>query len=306
MDTDTTGLFDAPGPRARRRILIVTAAAFVLLAGIVALLLTRLAGRGQLEPERWAILFDPSTGVPSTLLNALWSTLQAAALGMVLSLAVGALLAVARLSRNRLVRWPATVLVQFFRGVPLLLLILFAYLALPTLGVDIGVLPTLLLGLVAYNSTVLCEVLRAGVLSVGRGQREAGLSLGLTEGQVLRSILLPQAVRRMLPTIVSQLVILLKDTSLGFVIGYSELLRSGRSLVEFYGNRYALQIYLTVAVLYIAVNFTVSLVADRLARRRSKPAQGQSAAGAAAPRSGPAPASARVDLLVDADGKAKS
>jgi glutamate transport system permease protein len=264
---DNTGFFDEPGPRARRRTVVLTAAVIVAAVLVVALLLSRLAGRGQLEPERWAILFDARTGVPGALGRALWSTLQAAFLGMVLALLLGTLFAVARLSPRRLVRWPVTVIVQFFRGLPLLLLILFAYLALPSLGLDLGLLPTLLLGLVAYNSTVLCEILRAGVISVGRGQREAGLSLGLTEGQVLRSILLPEAVRRMLPTIVSQLVILLKDTSLGFVIGYSELLRSGRSLVEFYGNRYALQIYLAVAAIYIAVNCLVSLLAELLARR---------------------------------------
>jgi glutamate transport system permease protein len=301
---DTTGFFDAPGPRARRRIHVLTVVALAAVAALAVLLLARLARRGQLESERWAILFDPNTGVPGTLLRALGSTLQAAGLAMVLSLAIGVVLAMARLARRRLVRWPATVLVQFFRGVPLLLLILFAFLALPVLGLEIGLLPTLLFGLVAYNSTVLCEVLRAGVLSVGRGQREAGLSLGLTEGQVLRSVLLPQAVRRMLPTIVSQLVILLKDTSLGFIIGYSELLRSGRSLVEFYGNRYALQIYLAVAALYIAINFAVSVTADRLARRRSRSDHGPKATTESpAPTPQHVPPAARVGLPTEADGQ---
>ena len=268
--SEDSGLFDAPGPRARRRILVLTVLASAVAVLVIALLLSRLAARGQLEPERWAILFDTRTGVPNTLARALWQTVQAAVLGMVLALLIGTVLAMARLSRRRAVRWPVSLLVQFFRGVPLLLLILFAYLALPHLGLELNPLVTLLFGLVAYNSVVLCEVIRAGMVSVGRGQWEAGLSLGLTDGQVIRAVLLPQAVRRMLPTIVSQLVILLKDTSLGYIIGYAELLRSGRSLVEYYGNRYALQLYLAVAAVYILVNWLVSLIADLLARRSGR------------------------------------
>ena len=286
--SDSTGFFDEPGPRARRRIVTFTIVAVVIALGVVALMLSRLASRGQLEPERWAVLFDSRTGVPNTLAKALWATLQAALLGMVFSLLIGILLAVARLSRQAAVRWPATVVVQFFRGLPLMLLIFFSYLALPSLGVHLGLLATLVISLVAYNSSVLCEVIRAGVVSIGRGQREAGLSLGLTEGQVLRSILLPEAMRRMLPTIVSQLVILLKDTSLGFVISYAELLSSGTHLVEYYGNRYALQLYLAVAAVYIAVNCVVSGLAALLARRRRRDPKGRPA-GPAAPALGPVP-----------------
>ena len=269
MSTQTV-LYDHLGPKGRRNVRIGTALGAVFLLGIVALALVQLQGSGQLEAERWAILFDPDTGVPQGLMRALLATLRAAAVAMVLSMVLGALLAVGRLSEHAWVRAPVTAVVQFFRGVPLLLLILFAYLALPQLGIDLDLFWTLVVGLTAYNMAVLGEIFRAGILSVDRGQWEAAYALGLRKSQVMRLVLVPQAVRRMLPAIVSQLVTLLKDTSLGFIIGYFELLRQGRAYVEFYGARYGLQIYVAVAAIYISINLLLSLLARWLDRRTSR------------------------------------
>jgi glutamate transport system permease protein len=264
---NTSFLYDELGPRGRSRARVVTMVSLAGLAVLVGLAVLRLGSRDQLDPARWAILFDPATGVPQTLGRALVATLEAALLGMVIALVVGLLLAAGRLSRHRAWRVLCGTLVEGLRGVPLLLLILFAALGLPRLGIELSLFAVLVLALVAYNSAVLCEIIRAGVLAIDEGQREAAAAMGLRPGVVLRKILLPQAIPQMLPVIVSQLVILLKDTSLGFIIGYAELLRSGRSLVEYYGNRYSLQIYLAVAVLYIATNFLISHIAHRLARR---------------------------------------
>jgi glutamate transport system permease protein len=261
-------LYDAIGPRTRRRIRIGTALGTVGLVGLVGLALWRLGSNGQLEGERWGKLLDPD--LRGLLLRALGATLKAAGLAMVLSMALGALLAVGRLSARAWVRLPAGIFVEFFRGLPLLLLILFAALALPQLGVRLSVLWYLVIGLTAYNGAVLAEIFRAGILSIDRGQREAGLAIGLRPNQVLWIILVPQAVRRMLPALISQLVTLLKDTSLGFVIAYPELLRTGQGAVEFLGSRYALQIYLTVAAIYIAVNFALSSLARWLDRRQQR------------------------------------
>jgi glutamate transport system permease protein len=173
----------------------------------------------------------------------------------------------ARLSRRAWGARPAGAWVELFRGLPLLLLILFLFLALPAVGVTISVFWALVAGLTLYNSAVLGEIFRAGILSLPKGQTEAAYAIGLRRGQTLRLILVPQAVRRMLPALISQLVTLLKDTSLGFVIGYAELLRNGRTAVEFLGGRYSIPIYTAIAVVYIAVNASLSFLARWLDRR---------------------------------------
>jgi glutamate transport system permease protein len=262
-------LYDPLGPRGRRRArLVTTITAFVTL-GIMARVLVQLASRGQLEPSRWAILVDTKTGVPQVLWQGYVSTLRAATIAMALALSVGTMLAIGRLSPRRTVRLVTGAIVEHLRGVPLLLLMLFAALGLSRLGLDFSLLWLVIVALVSYNAAVLCEIFRGGIESIDKGQTEAGLSLGLGRGQILRSILLPQAVPRMLPVLISQMVILLKDTSLGFIVGYSELLRSGRSLVDFYGNRYALQIYIAVAGIYVATNFAISWLAHRIAARHA-------------------------------------
>lgn len=266
-------LYDELGPRGRRNVLLGTILGGIALAGLIAWLLVQLASNGQLEQERWAILFDPSSGVPQSLFRALRATLSAAAVAMVFSMLLGALLSAGRLSDHRWVRLPTATVVEFFRGVPLLLLILFAFLGLPRLGIQLDLFWTLVAGLTAYNMAVLCEIFRAGIVSIDRGQSEAAFAVGMRKHQVMRLVLVPQAVRRMLPAIVSQLVTLLKDTSLGFVIGYFELLRQGRSIVEFYGSRYGLQIYLAVAAFYIVVNLTISTIAKYLDKRTAQSAK---------------------------------
>ncbi len=265
-----TVLYDVLGPKGRRNVRIGTALGIVVVAAIVAWVIWKLAASDQLEAERWGILFDTESGVPQSLARALVNTLRAAAVAMVLAMILGAFLAAGRLSDHVVLRAPVNVIVQFFRGIPLLLLIFFAFLGLPRLGINLDLFWSLVVGLTAYNMAVLAEIFRAGILSIDRGQSEAGYALGLRKSQVMRLILVPQAVRRMLPAIVSQLVTLLKDTSLGFVIGYFELLRQGRSIVEFLGPRYGLQIYVAVALMYIAVNLSLSLLARYLDKRSAR------------------------------------
>jgi glutamate transport system permease protein len=282
-------LYDRLGPRGRRNVRIGTAVGGVFVLLLIGLALWQLGRSGQLEAERWAILLDPSTGVPQGILRALGATLRAALVAMVLSMVLGALLAAGRLSDRAWLRAPTTATVQFFRGVPLLLLIFFAYLALPRIGITLNLFWTLVVGLTAYNMAVLAEVFRAGILSIDRGQREAGYAIGLRKYQVMSLILVPQAVRRMLPTIVAQLVTLLKDTSLGFVIGYFELLRQGNAYIQFFGSRYGLQIYVGVAAVYITVNLLLSWFA-RWLERRSSASPRTAAAASTAPELDAAPA----------------
>jgi glutamate transport system permease protein len=265
----TSVLYDVPGPRARARNRMLTAIGAVVVLGLLALAFWRLSVNDQLDGDRWSVLFDPRTDVPQAIGNALVRTLRVAVLGMILATVLGALLAIGRLSDRAWVRRPITVIVEFFRAVPLLLLILFSFIFLPALGTPISPFAALLLGLVLYNMAVLAEIFRSGILSVDRGQWESAYALGMSKSQVMTTVLLPQAVRRMLPVLIAQLVVLLKDTSLGYIVTYSELLRTSRGLVEFFGNTYSFQFYVAAAVVYIAVNVLISSIA-RLVERRTR------------------------------------
>jgi glutamate transport system permease protein len=267
-------LYDLPGPRTRARIRIGTAVGGVLVLALVAFVLARLGGNGQLDPQRWSVLFDPNSGVPQALGDALVATLKVAALGMVLATVLGMLLAVGRLSDHRWVRVPVTAVIEFFRAVPLLVVIFTLYFILPGFGIRLSPYAALVGGLTLYNMAVLAEVFRAGILSVDRGQPEAAYALGLRKSQVMTQVLLPQAVRRMLPVLVAQLVVLLKDSSLGFIIGYFELLRQARSLVEYFtprfGNEYTFQLYVAAGLIYILINVLLSQLAKLIERRTSR------------------------------------
>jgi glutamate transport system permease protein len=262
-------LYDAVGPRGRRRIAVGSAVGVLAIAGLLGLAGARLASRDAFDADLWRVLTQGN--VWRLIGRGLLATLKAAGIAMVLSMVLGALLAVGRLSRRAWLSRPVGAWVQLFRGLPLLLLILFAFLGLPQLGIQVSTLWALVVALTLYNSAVLGEIFRAGILSLPRGQSEAALAIGLRRGQALRIVLIPQAVRHMLPALVSQLVTLLKDTSLGFVIAYPELLRLGRGAVEFLGGKYSIPVYTAIAVVYIAVNASLSYTArwlDRFTRRR--------------------------------------
>jgi glutamate transport system permease protein len=264
-------LFDLPGPKARARIRIGTVIGSLLVLAIIAFVLVRLGRNEQLDPQRWSVLFDPASGVPQALGEALLRTLRVAAVGMVFATVLGLLLAVGRLSDHRWMRVTVTTVIEFFRAIPLLVVIFALYFVLPSFGIRLSTYAALTIGLVLYNMAVLAEIFRAGILSVDRGQSEAAFGLGLRKSQVMRLVLLPQAVRRMLPVLVAQLVVLLKDSSLGFIIGYFELLRQARSLVEFFtprfGNQYTFQLYVAAGLIYIIVNVLLSQLAKYIERR---------------------------------------
>lgn len=259
-------LADALGPRGRRQVLVASVVVAVALLAVVAVGLRRFADNGQLDGERWAPLAEWE--VQRFLLVGLVNTVKAAGAAMALALVVGGVMALGRLSRNGPLRWLAGAYVEFFRGFPLLLLILFSVFGLRAQGVDISTYTALVLALTVYNSAVLAEIFRAGILSLDRGQGQAAAAVGLTEWQGLRYVILPQALRRMVPAIVSQVVTLLKDTSLGFFIQYEELLRRGQLSGNFDGN--LLQALIAVAVLYIAVNVALSTLARRLEVRQRR------------------------------------
>lgn len=259
-------LADALGPRARRRTTIATGVALVLLAALAYLAIRRFQQQGQLEADKWELLSRWS--VLRFLLLGLVNTLRAAAVAMVLAAGIGGLMALGRLSRSAPIRWATGAYVEFFRAVPLLLLILFAALGLPKYGFDFSIFWYLVMALVAYNSAVLAEIFRSGILSLDRGQFEASQAIGLRYWPMMLTVIVPQALRRMVPAVVSQLITLLKDTSLAFFVGYEELLRRGQITGEF--GRNLLQSLFLVAIIYLLVNLLLSRLARRLEVRQRR------------------------------------
>jgi glutamate transport system permease protein len=263
-----TALFlaDELGPRGRRRVRIATAIATLVLLALGCVAYGRLTDRGQLEWDKW----EPLTQweVMKFLLGGMGNTLRVAGEAMVLALMLGTVLALLRLSQTAPVRWFAATFVEFFRGIPLLLLIFFTYSGLRKYDIDISPFRALVLALAVYNGAVLGEIFRAGIRSLDRGQTEASYAIGLGYWQTMLLVVIPQAVRRMVPAIVGQLVTLLKDSSLGFIVTYEELLRRSRSTGTFYGN--PLQTTIVVALMYIAVNYSLSRFARWLEVRQRR------------------------------------
>jgi glutamate transport system permease protein len=265
----TSVLFDAPGPRARRRVLVGSVVAGVVLAGLTVLVGQRLADNGQFEGAKWGPILNPSDESFGPLWRSLWGgmkkTLAAAVWAMFFSLTLGTVMAVTRITAARWYRWLVVSVIELLRGVPVVMAIFFASRVLPEVGVDLSLHWYLVIGLTAYNSVVIGEIIRAGVAALPRGQTEAAYAIGLGRWGALRLILLPQAFRIMLPALISQLVVILKDTSLGAFISYEELLRRGNFAVQNLGN--PLQLYLLIGALFIAVNYALGRLAVAAERR---------------------------------------
>ena len=271
-------LYDAPGPRARRRSLVGGLVATVVILGIVAVAAKRLADQGQFAAELWRPIFDPGneffSDVWRLIGEGLVATLKAAALAIVFSLTLGAVVGVGRMMLGHWGRIPLIGIIELLRGLPVVVSIFYASRVLPALGLDLSGLPGgeglwfVVIGLTAYNMVIIAEILRAGVASLPSGQREAAWAIGLTPGATMRMILLPQAIRTMLPALISQLVVILKDTSLAAVLGiYIELLKQGNLIALNLDN--PIQMLSVVAVIFILLNYLLSRLARWLEARLS-------------------------------------
>ncbi|MGW1209632.1 amino acid ABC transporter permease [Streptomyces sp. NPDC002499] len=270
-------LYDSPGPRARRRNVVLSVVFLVLLALALWWVWQKMDDKKQLDWDLWEP-FTTSEAWNTYLLPGLGNTMKAAALSMVIALPLGAFFGISRLSEHRWVRVPAGVIVEFFRSIPVLLLMLFAnevYARSSGVSSEDRPMYAVVTGLVLYNASVLAEIVRAGILALPKGQTEAAYAIGLRKGQTMTSILLPQSVTAMLPAIVSQLVVIVKDTALGGVmIGYSELLTARSTLAANYAN--VIQSFIVVAIVFIVVNFILTSFASWLEGRlrRSKRSTG--------------------------------
>ncbi|MET7476632.1 amino acid ABC transporter permease [Streptomyces sp. NPDC005648] len=271
-------LYDTPGPNAKRRNVLLSVVFVVLFALALWWVWQKMDDKGQLKWSLWQP-FTTSEAWTTYLLPGLGDTLKAAALSMVIALPLGAFFGISRMSDHRWVRVPASVVVEFFRSIPVLLLMLFAnefYARSTGVSTEERPLYAVVTGLVLYNASVLAEVVRAGILALPRGQTEAAYAIGLRKGQTMTSILLPQAVTAMLPAIVSQLVVIVKDTALGGVmIGYTELLNSRSTLAANYAN--VIPSFIVVAIIFIVVNFILTSFASWLEGRLRRSKRGTGA-----------------------------
>jgi glutamate transport system permease protein len=263
-------LFDAPGPVARRRHLLLTLVSLAAMGLGIWWILGRLAEKEVLTAEKWTPFLTAEIWT-EYLLPGLLGTLKAAAAAIPLALVVGVLFGVGRLSSSVLLRTPCGAVVEFFRAVPVLMMMLFAYGAYDLLDL---VAPehlsfaAVITGLVPYNGAVVAELIRSGVTGLPRGQTEAGRAVGLTEGKLMRAVLLPQALTAMLPSLVSQLVVVLKDSALGYIVSYEELLRKAEQIGSYKAN--VVPSLMVVAVIFIVVNSILTLSAGRLERKLSR------------------------------------
>jgi glutamate transport system permease protein len=276
-------LFDAPGPRARMRnrvISLVTIAVMVLVAWFV---YSGLKSKGQLVSAKWEPFLTANLW-KTYLLPGIQGTLVAAAVSIALALAVGIVMGVGRLSTQPLIRWFCATFVEFFRAVPVLVMMIFAYFLFALYDVFPSkhlALAGVITGLTFYNGAVIAEIVRAGVNALPRGQAEAASALGLSWGQTMRAILLPQAITSMLPVLISQLVVVLKDTAIGYQITYLEMVRQGTNVGAAYSNY--IPALIVVGALMVAVNFTLSWLATRLEARLRRSRRGPEPMGVDVP-----------------------
>lgn len=255
-------LFDVPGPRARLRHRLYGAIGTLLIAALLLVAGWRLWEGDQITPDAWSFLTVPDIVI--SLLEGLLNTLSAAAIAILLAVMFGAVFAAGRLSDHIWLRLPSIAVVEFFRAVPVLLMILTFYF---TFGDALGTYWSLVVALVLYNGAVLAEIFRAGIQAVPRGQIEAAFAIGLRKGQVLRLIQAPQAITTMLPAIISQCVIALKDTALGYAIGAAEITRTGQLIFTSITYNNPIAVGLVLMAVFVVINYSLSKLAGWLEAR---------------------------------------
>jgi len=255
-------LYEAPGPRTRRRIAVFTVLALIALGFLLFLVVRQFARQGQLEARYWDFFLKWSTW--RYLGQGLLSTLKAALTAAMIAIGLGFILMRGKLRRNPVLRWTATAVIEFTRGVPTLLLIYFFFLVLPRLGVNLGAFWRITLPCAISASGIIAEAFRAGVNAVPKGQTEAALSLGLSNTRTFYQVVFPQALRFVIPSLISELVIVLKDTTFAYVVSYADLMQHAKVLIT--SHDALVSVYLVVAVIYILINYALNRLSDRVAR----------------------------------------
>ncbi|MEV0539587.1 amino acid ABC transporter permease [Nocardia salmonicida] len=260
-------LFDAPGPRARLRHNLYSVLVVVVLVGAGWWLYDAFADKGQFTAAKWKPFLESEIW-ETYLLPGLEGTLTAAAISIVGSVFFGMIFGILRLSDHAWVRWVAGTIVELARAIPVLILMIFLFAVFGDYNLfpsEQLALAAVVIALTIYNSAVIAEIVRAGIKSLPKGQTEAAVALGLRKNQLMRLILLPQAITVMLPALVSQMVVVLKDTALGYQITYVELVRSGQQ--EGASMQNTIPALIVVALIMISLNMALSFLATTLEKR---------------------------------------
>ncbi|GAA3034967.1 amino acid ABC transporter permease [Streptosporangium longisporum] len=259
-------LYDIPGPKARTRNTALTVLVIVLVLLALYWMVTKLGEKNQLNADLWTPFLRGDVWI-NLILPGLVNTLSAALVAAVIAVPFGFVFGIGRLSEHAWIRIAAGAVVEFFRAIPLLIMI-FAVMfgGSAVFGLTVTPFAAVVVGLVLYNGSVLAEIVRAGILSIPRGQSEAALAIGLRRSQVMRMILLPQAVTAMMPAIVAQLVVLLKDTALGFIVAFEDLLNAGARVLPSNFNN-IIPAVIVIAIIYIIINVAVGAIATWLEKR---------------------------------------
>ena len=259
-------LYEAPGPRAKKRIAVATVVSLMALAALLAVIIRQFYVTGQLSARYWSLFTRYTTW--RFLGSGLAGTLKAALTASAVAFVLGMLMMLARISRHRLLRWLGTALVELSRGIPTLLFIYFFFLVAPQFGLRLPAFWKIVLPVAISASGVVAEVLRSGVNAVPKGQTEAALSLGMRQHTLFFKIVFPQALRMVVPALISEIVIVLKDTTFAYVVNYADLMQNAKVLISNYDA--LLSVYLVVAVIYILINYLVNKLAATVAGHRKK------------------------------------
>ena len=260
----TSVLFDAPGPRTVARHRMYTVIAVVALVLFAAVIVYRLYTTGQLEYDKWEPFVTPAY-MRAILVDGLWKTLQMAFLSVIFAVVFGVIFGIGKLAIHGWVRWPSWAIVEFFRAVPVLLLMVLVFDSYGVSRGASGAYWSVVVALTVYNGAVLAEVFRAGILAVPKGQAEAAYAIGMRRTQVMNIILLPQAVKIMLPAIISQMVVALKDTSLGYAVAAPGLTAVGKQIYQGFQNQVPTAI--VIAAIYVVTNLALTWVATWVQHR---------------------------------------
>ena len=256
-------LYEAPGPKARRRIAIATAVSLVALAALLILIIRQFYITGQLNAKYWSIFTRLTTW--RFIGQGLLGTIRVAAMAGVCTFAMGMLLMMGRISSFRVLRWLCTALIEMSRGIPTLLFIYFFFLLAPQFGLKLPAFWKITLPVAISATGTVAETLRSGVNAVPRGQREAAVSLGMRSGSVFFKIIFPQGFRFVIPALISELVIVLKDTTFAYVVNYADLMQNAKVLISNYDA--LLSVYLVAAVIYILINYLLNRLSVAVATR---------------------------------------
>ena len=256
-------LYEQPDEKTRKKITVVTVVSLLAIAVFALYILKLFKDNGQFDGKYWSFFMRITTW--KFIFEGLLGTIEASLLAGVMALSIGFVFMIMRISFYRPLNWAGAALTEFTRGVPTLLFIYFFFLYVPKMGINLPSVLRVSLPVAISASGMVSEVLRSGVNAVPKGQREAALSIGMRETKVFTKIIFPQAIRYVIPALVSDLVIVVKDTTFSYIVNFPDLMQNAKVLISNYDA--LLSVYLMAAVIYVLINYLLNKISVTLANR---------------------------------------